>query len=278
MSDELTRETLTDAESSKLAEAEATISAGLQTFYEVGNALLLIRDARLYRQDFPTFEAYCRDRWQMGASRARQLIGAAGVVANLEGVTNVTPTNEAQARELAALAADTQQTVWTFAVACAPVVDGRPRVTATLIKRAAYTVGLLKAHGWRGDVVPGRAFLVDEEFHAQMPSPEPELFDSMEESMLRHGVITPLDVWENTIVDGHVRYFISMRNGLPFEVTPRQFAGRDEAITFILETHLHRKPYTTAELTKIYDETGDESLLVLIQIAERREADGTLPA
>jgi hypothetical protein len=279
MGDELMHGTLTDAESSKLAEAEATISAGLQTFYEVGNALLLIRDARLYRQDYPTFEDYCRDKWSMGASRARQLIAAASVVANLESVTTVTPANEAQARELAALAEEEQRTVWAYAVACAPVVDGRPRVTSTLIHRAAYTVGLLKAHGWRGDgIAPGRAYLIDEEFHAQMPAPEPWLFDSMESSMLRLGVINPLDVWDNTIVDGHTRYFIAMRNGLPFEVMPRQFENRDGAITFILESHAHRKNYTSRELKKAYAETGDAGLLPFIRAAEEAEAQETPPS
>jgi hypothetical protein len=263
---------LSAAESARLAECETTITAGLQTFYEVGGALLVIRDARLYRRDFPTFEAYCRGRWHMGASRARQLIGAAGVASNLEGVTFVTLTNEAQARELAALAADEQQTVWAFAVASAPVVDDGPHVTAAHIKKAAYTVELLRAYGWRGDVTPGRAYLIDEEFHAQMPPVEPELFDLMEESMLRLGVINPLDMWGNTVVDGHVRYFIAMRNGLPFEVTLRTFEGRDDAIRFILETHVHRKNYTAAELTVAYEKTGDESLLIFIRLAERREA------
>ena len=118
---EMQRE-MSQSELTQLEVCEATISAGLQTFYEVGNALLAVRDARLYRRDFASFEEYCRKRWGMVASRARQLIGAAGVAANLEGVTTVTLSNEAQARALASLAADVQQVVWAFAVSTAPVV------------------------------------------------------------------------------------------------------------------------------------------------------------
>lgn len=259
---------LSATETAQLEAHEATIKAGLQTFYEVGTALFAIRDGRLYRRDFATFEDYCRKRWGIVASRARQLIGAASVIANLESVTNVTPANEGQARALASLAADSQVAVWNFAVLAAPVVDDKPQVTAAHIKKAAYTVELLKVHGWDGDVGPGRAFLIDPEFHAQMPPVEPWLSDSMEASMLRLGVINPLDVWGNTIVDGHVRYFICMRRGLSFEVTPRAFEDRDAAILFILETHVHRKGYTLNELTRIYDETQNEELLPFIRHAE----------
>ncbi len=264
---------LSAAETTQLEAREATISAGLQTFYEVGNALLAIRDARLYRRDFATFEEYCQKRWGMVASRARQLIGAAGVAANLEGVTTVTLSNEAQARALASLAADVQQVVWAFAVSTAPVVDDRPHITAHHIKKAAYTVELLKGHGWQGEVQPGRAFLIDPEFHDQMPPAEPWLLASMEASMSSLGVINPLDVWGNTIVDGHLRYFICLRHGLPFEVTPRHFESRDEAIRFILESHLHRKSYTLAEITSVFAETQDESLIPFIRHAEEAERE-----
>lgn len=268
-----THKELSVSETAQLEVCEATISAGLQTFYEVGNALLAIRDARLYRRDFATFEVYCRQRWGMVASRARQLIGAAAVAENLEGVTDVTLSNEAQARALASLAASTQQVVWAFAVSTAPVVDDKPHITASHIKKAAYTVELLKRYGWQGEVQPGRAFLIDPEFHDQMPAVEPWLLASMEASMLSLGVINPLDVWGNTIVDGHARYFICLRNGLPFEVMPRHFESRNEAIHFILESHLHRKSYTPAEITSVYDETQDESLLPFIRQAEEAERE-----
>ncbi len=246
------RKELTATEAAQFEACETTIKAGLETFYEVGNALLAIRDARLYRRDFATFEDYCRQRWGMVASRARQLIGAAGVAMNLQGVTSVTLSNEAQARALAPLSSDKlQQVVWTLAVNTAPVVDGKPQITAPHIKNAAYTVELLEKYGWQGDAEPGRAFLIDPEFYDQMSSPDPYLFASMEASMLKLGIIKPLDVWGNTILDGHVRYFIAMRHNLHFEVTPRDFDSRSQAILFILETHLHRKNYTRDEMAAI---------------------------
>jgi len=104
-----THATLTPAEEQTLVECEQTIRTGLDTFIEVGNALLVIRDQSLYRSSHATFEAYVRDKWKFTARQANRLIGAGGVVENLKRdqlVSNVPaaiPLNEAQARPLAAL-------------------------------------------------------------------------------------------------------------------------------------------------------------------------------
>lgn len=106
----------------RLEVLESVIDAGLQTFVHVGNALLEIRDSRLYRQTHGTFEEYCRERWSFNSSRARQLIAAAETVANLESVTTVTllPATETQVRPLVSLPPEAQREVWQVAVDTAP--------------------------------------------------------------------------------------------------------------------------------------------------------------
>ena len=42
---------------------EHIIDQGIKTFVEVGHALLVIRDERLYRERHETFEDYLRQRW-----------------------------------------------------------------------------------------------------------------------------------------------------------------------------------------------------------------------
>ena len=84
---------------------------------DVGNALLAIRDGRLYREQHGTFEEYCKEKWGFNASRARQLIGAAAIVENLKSVTIVTPATESQARPLAKLPPDEQPDLSSRAVA-----------------------------------------------------------------------------------------------------------------------------------------------------------------
>lgn len=113
--------TLTAAEVDYLAQCEETISHGLQTFIEVGTALAMIRDNRLYRAEHATFEAYCADRWGFTDRRARQLIDAAAIG------TMVPVESERQARELARIPEAERAEVWRQTV---ERTDGKPTAAA----------------------------------------------------------------------------------------------------------------------------------------------------
>ena len=110
---------LAQTEAQRLAACEATITQGLQTFYDVGTALLEIRDSRLYRAEHPTFEAYCRERWGMARRQADRLIEAAEVMEDLRPM-GLIPANERQARPLAAVPPAERAEVWQEAVETAP--------------------------------------------------------------------------------------------------------------------------------------------------------------
>jgi hypothetical protein len=109
-------DSMTGVELGELARLEAVIEHGLQTFVEVGQALLKIRDGRLYRP-YPTFEEYCRERWGWSRQRSHQLIEAATVVGNLSTMVDIPlPVTERQARELSGLEPKEQREAWQLAV------------------------------------------------------------------------------------------------------------------------------------------------------------------
>lgn len=74
---------LSVSEITTLGRLEKTIDKGMTSFLEVGNALMEIRDKRLYRDRHGTFEAYCQERWGLGRRQANNLIAAAEVVGGL---------------------------------------------------------------------------------------------------------------------------------------------------------------------------------------------------
>lgn len=115
-----------------LQECEAVIERGIKTFVDVGLALMEIRDNRLYRQDFATFEDYCRDRWGMARRTAYQYLDAALVVENVRNCAQILPTTESQARPLASLAPAQQIQAWKLAVETAP--EGK--ITAAHVQSA----------------------------------------------------------------------------------------------------------------------------------------------
>jgi len=88
-------------------------------FVAVGNALFTIRDRRLYREEFKTFEDYCRGKWLISKTHANCLIGGSRVVENLTACA-VKPTCEYQIRPLTVLEPDQQCEVWEEAVKTAP--------------------------------------------------------------------------------------------------------------------------------------------------------------
>ena len=100
--------TLTDAEALELSSLEAKVERSLKAFWEIGQALRQIRDRRLYRQDFSTFEDYCTNRWEMSRRWAYQLIEAATVYENVRHGAQILPANERQVRPLTALPSQEQ--------------------------------------------------------------------------------------------------------------------------------------------------------------------------
>jgi hypothetical protein len=122
-------------EKSELHQHEAVIEQGLKTFVDVGNALLAIRDKRLYRQEFGTFEEYCGERWGMERRHAYRLMDAASAVENVSNWTQTLPATESQARPLTKLEPELQPVVWQKAVETAP----NGKVTAAHVEATART-------------------------------------------------------------------------------------------------------------------------------------------
>lgn len=125
---------LTTTERQILREHEVVIERGFKVFVEVGNALMEIREHRLYRADYDTFEEYCRDRWGMSRRHANRLVEAAEVANNL-GPMGPIPQTERQARPLAPLPPEQQREAWQQAVESAP----NGKVTAAHVEKTVAT-------------------------------------------------------------------------------------------------------------------------------------------
>jgi hypothetical protein len=98
----------------KASKCQVNSTSGLKTFVEVGQALMLIRDKRLYRAEFGTFKNYCEEKWGFKESRVYQLIQSSEVVGNLENSTKVefSPQSETHIRPLTKLEPELQAEAW----------------------------------------------------------------------------------------------------------------------------------------------------------------------
>lgn len=99
VSGELVVESLSKREQSELRKQELRIEKALPGFLELADALQVIRDGRLYRAEFGTFDDYVSTRWDMSRQRVSQLTSAAETVRGLpeDLVTRVTSERAARA-------------------------------------------------------------------------------------------------------------------------------------------------------------------------------------
>ncbi len=124
---------------------ETEIERNMEGFKRVGYALMIIRDQRLYRQDYDSFDDYLAEEWDLGRSRAGQLIDCHKVVENLSTIVDrhgeplqLLPANERQARPLVYLPEDVQKEVWELVVETVNSGDGK--ITANLVFQCAETI------------------------------------------------------------------------------------------------------------------------------------------
>jgi len=108
-----------------LIRLESKIQRGLETFMEVGSALMEINERKLYRHTHKTFAVYCREKWGMSKSYAYDLISGAKTAHHiLSGASDVQrPETESQMRILLQLPLAQRIEAWQRATATAP--DGK---------------------------------------------------------------------------------------------------------------------------------------------------------
>ena len=84
---------------------------------------------------------------------------------------------------------------------------------------------------------------IDPEFQSQIPPLTDDEFKQLEENILKEGkLLSPLIVWNNTLVDGHNRYEIVQEHPeIYFSTMPLRFENREEAIAWICRNQLGRR-------------------------------------
>jgi len=124
---------LSPAEEGLLKDCESVIRKGMATFIAVGEALIRIRDLRLFRVSAPSFEIFCRQSLRMSQQYTNSVMACSGVV-NVLGehpeFAGRLPENEAQARPLKGM--EREQLVQTWQAVLEKT--GSAPVTASLVR------------------------------------------------------------------------------------------------------------------------------------------------
>ena len=85
---------------------------------------------------------------------------------------------------------------------------------------------------------------IKEEFKKLIPVLTEEEFKQLEDNCLRDGILTPIYLWNDFIIDGHNRYQIAMQHQLKFECLDFHFADEFEVKEWMLTNQLGRRNLT----------------------------------
>lgn len=131
----MTDHMLTVTDRADLRQCEKVIEHGLRQFLLVGTALMQIKENKLYREQFSTFEEYVKERWQRSASWAYRTIEAAQCKNRVSLLPIGDKLNtERQLREWAKIPEEHEKEV-AEAIA-SNLIEDEP-ITASLIKKTA---------------------------------------------------------------------------------------------------------------------------------------------
>lgn len=141
------KEGLTKDEAEYLEQREKIVILGVRASIATAKALFEIHsfgDGRLWKAAHPTFEAYCRARWDLGKSQAYRLIECGKFVAGLEsGELNLSPfgdtlpKNEGQIRPLLSLPEEHRMDCWEGILAEATPADLTAREVKAKVRQFA---------------------------------------------------------------------------------------------------------------------------------------------
>ena len=84
--------------------------------------------------------------------------------------------------------------------------------------------------------------VVNEELKAYIDPLTPDELDALERSILAEGCRDALVLWNDLLIDGHNRYGICQKHGLPFNtIQATQFKNMDDVHLWMIDQHLGRR-------------------------------------
>ena len=94
-----------------------------------------------------------------------------------------------------------------------------------------------------------QTIIIDEEFRHLLPGLDAQTYSSLEESIIKHGCLSPLVLWEGILIDGYNRYKICIEHDIPFETVEKEFGSREEVLIWIISHQMARRNLTAIQLT-----------------------------
>lgn len=93
--------------------------------------------------------------------------------------------------------------------------------------------------------------VIDKEFRDLIPALSDEERQGLEESLLNEGCRDSLVLWGDILIDGHNRYEICNKYHIPYETVQREFASRNDVISWIILNQFGRRNLPAHERARL---------------------------
>ena len=93
--------------------------------------------------------------------------------------------------------------------------------------------------------------IIHDELKNLLPPLSVKEYAGLEASLLKEGCLSPLVTWNNMIVDGHYRYDICKKYGIPFSVREMNFADLEAAKLWAWRHQENRRNLTPFQRTEL---------------------------
>lgn len=94
------------------------------------------------------------------------------------------------------------------------------------------------------DDIKNTPLIIDPEFRDLIRPLRSDEYITLEENLKKDGCREPITLWRGIIVDGHNRYEICTRLGIPFKTVNKEFDSREDTIAWICANQLGRRNIT----------------------------------
>lgn len=92
---------------------------------------------------------------------------------------------------------------------------------------------------------------IDKEFQSLIPPLTAEEYAGLEENILSEGCRDALITWGDVLIDGHNRYEICTKHGIPFKTIEMNFPTRDDVIVWIIKNQFGRRNLPAYERARL---------------------------
>ncbi len=101
-----------------------------------------------------------------------------------------------------------------------------------------------------GQDLTTRPLKIDDELRQFLPPLSDGQKIGLEQDMLKHGCLSPLVLWGETLVEGYHRYDICQRHSIPFNTIRLNFSDKEDALFWLFRHHRDRRNMSKFQLAE----------------------------